>query len=206
MPRRLPRRLPHARPPRRATGVTVGGSRLADVVPYTGPVMCRNIRPLHNFAPPATPEEVRAAALQYVRKVAGASKPSRANEAAFLRAVDEVADATARWRRPRPERAPRNGSPQPPPRRPDRRDRLIGIRTSIPPARALDSDRPPCASSPPWRDHQATAGHAGVIQANFSRFVMAFMDYLLPFRKYRARQGSSMTFRACIVMRRTGIV
>ena len=96
MPHRLPRRLPHARPPRRATGVTVGGSRLADVVPYTGPVMCRNIRPLHNFAPPATPEEVRAAALQYVRKVAGASKPSRANEAAFLRAVDEVAGATGR--------------------------------------------------------------------------------------------------------------
>ena len=58
--------------------------------------MCRNIRPLHNFAPPATHEEVRAAALQYVRKVSGASKPSRANEAAFLRAVDEVAAATAR--------------------------------------------------------------------------------------------------------------
>lgn len=59
------------------------------------PVMCRNIRPLHNFAPPATREEVRAAALQYVRKVSGAGKPSRANEAAFLRAVDEIAAATA---------------------------------------------------------------------------------------------------------------
>lgn len=58
--------------------------------------MCRNIRPLHNFAPPATHEEVRAASLQYVRKVAGTSKPSRANEAAFLRAVDEVAAATGR--------------------------------------------------------------------------------------------------------------
>lgn len=58
--------------------------------------MCRNIRPLNNFAPPATPEEVRAAALQYVRKVAGAGKPSRANAAAFLRAVDEVAGATQR--------------------------------------------------------------------------------------------------------------
>ena len=58
--------------------------------------MCRNIRPLNNFAPPATPEEVRAAALQYVRKVAGVGKPSRANEAAFLRAVDEVAGATQR--------------------------------------------------------------------------------------------------------------
>ena len=58
--------------------------------------MCRNIRPLNNFVPPATPEEVRAAALQYVRKVAGAGKPSRANEAVFLRAVDEVAGATQR--------------------------------------------------------------------------------------------------------------
>ena len=58
--------------------------------------MCRNIRPLHNFAPPATRDEMRAAALQYVRKVSGASKPSRANEAAFLRAVDEVAAATRR--------------------------------------------------------------------------------------------------------------
>ena len=58
--------------------------------------MCRNIRPLHNFAPPATPEEVRAAALQYVRKVAGTTKPSRANEAAFRRAVDEVAGVTHR--------------------------------------------------------------------------------------------------------------
>lgn len=58
--------------------------------------MCRNIRPLHNFAPPATPEEVRAAALQYVRKVAGTTKPSRVNEAAFRRAVDEVAGATHR--------------------------------------------------------------------------------------------------------------
>lgn len=51
---------------------------------------------MNNFAPPATPEEVRAAALQYVRKVAGAGKPSRANEAVFLRAVDEVAGATQR--------------------------------------------------------------------------------------------------------------
>ena len=58
--------------------------------------MCRNIRTLHNFEPPATDEEVRAAALQYVRKVAGASKPSRANEEAFARAVDEVADTTRR--------------------------------------------------------------------------------------------------------------
>jgi hypothetical protein len=58
--------------------------------------MCRNIRPLHNFAPPATTEEVRAAALQYVRKVSGATKPSHANQAAFDEAVEEVAQATAR--------------------------------------------------------------------------------------------------------------
>ena len=56
--------------------------------------MCRNIKTLHNFEPPATDEEVRAAALQYVRKVSGAAKPSTANEAAFERAVDEVAHAT----------------------------------------------------------------------------------------------------------------
>ena len=57
--------------------------------------MCRNIRTLHNFEPAATSEEVRAAALQYVRKVSGSTKPSQANEAAFNRAVDEVAHATA---------------------------------------------------------------------------------------------------------------
>jgi hypothetical protein len=57
--------------------------------------MCRNIRTLHNFEPPATEEEVRAAALQYVRKVSGSTKPSRANAEAFDRAVDEVAKVTA---------------------------------------------------------------------------------------------------------------
>ena len=57
--------------------------------------MCRNIRTLHNFEPPATEEEVRASALQYVRKVSGATKPSRANEAAFDHAVDEVARVTS---------------------------------------------------------------------------------------------------------------
>ena len=58
--------------------------------------MCRNIRTLHNFAPPATRDEVRAAALQYVRKVSGSSRPSQANQAAFDRAVDEVTAATQR--------------------------------------------------------------------------------------------------------------
>jgi hypothetical protein len=58
--------------------------------------MCRNIRVLHNFEPPATPEEVEAAAEQYVRKISGASKPSKANEAAFERAVAEVTAASKR--------------------------------------------------------------------------------------------------------------
>ena len=58
--------------------------------------MCRNIRPLHNFEPPATSDEVQAAALQYVRKVSGATKPSKANEEAFDLAVREVAEATSR--------------------------------------------------------------------------------------------------------------
>ena len=58
--------------------------------------MCRNIRVLHNFEPPATDDEVRDAALQYVRKISGMNKPSRANEAAFARAVDDVAEASRR--------------------------------------------------------------------------------------------------------------
>ena len=56
--------------------------------------MCRNIRPLNNFAPPATSEEVAAAALQYVRKVSGTTKPSQANQAAFDAAVHEIAHIT----------------------------------------------------------------------------------------------------------------
>ncbi len=58
--------------------------------------MCRNIRPLHNFEPAATPDEVRAAALQYVRKISGTTKPSKANEAAFAQAVEDVAAISAR--------------------------------------------------------------------------------------------------------------
>jgi hypothetical protein len=53
--------------------------------------MCRNIKPLHNFEPPATDDEIRAAALQYVRKISGFARPSKANEAAFQAAVDAVA-------------------------------------------------------------------------------------------------------------------
>jgi hypothetical protein len=56
--------------------------------------MCRNIHVLHNLAPATTDDEVRAAALQYVRKVSGAAKPSQANQAAFERAVGEIAHAT----------------------------------------------------------------------------------------------------------------
>jgi hypothetical protein len=58
--------------------------------------MCRNIRTLHNFDPPATTEEIHASALQYVRKISGSTKPSHANEAAFNRAVEEVAAITRR--------------------------------------------------------------------------------------------------------------
>ncbi|MDQ3347825.1 MAG: DUF2277 domain-containing protein [Acidobacteriota bacterium] len=58
--------------------------------------MCRNIRPLFNFAPPATDDEVRASALQFVRKVSGFTKPSKANEEAFTEAVDEVTAAARR--------------------------------------------------------------------------------------------------------------
>ena len=56
--------------------------------------MCRNIRTLHNFDPPATDEEIQASALQYVRKICGSTKPSQANEEAFNRAVEEVEAAT----------------------------------------------------------------------------------------------------------------
>ena len=58
--------------------------------------MCRNIHTLYNYEPPATNEEIHDASLQYVRKVSGFTKPSQANEAAFARAVDEIAGATAR--------------------------------------------------------------------------------------------------------------
>jgi len=57
--------------------------------------MCRNIRTLHNFAPPATEDEVHAAALQYVRKVSGSTRPSKANEEAFDRAVARITEVTA---------------------------------------------------------------------------------------------------------------
>ena len=58
--------------------------------------MCRNIKPLFNFEPPVTDDEIYAASLQFVRKISGFTKPSKANEAAFLAAVDEVAAASRR--------------------------------------------------------------------------------------------------------------
>ncbi len=58
--------------------------------------MCRNIRTLFNFAPPATEGEIRDASIQFVRKLSGFSKPSKANEAAFSRAIEEIAEASAR--------------------------------------------------------------------------------------------------------------
>jgi len=58
--------------------------------------MCRSIKPLHNFEPPATRDEAHAAALQFIRKVSGSAKPSQTNEAVFNRAVDEVTEITVR--------------------------------------------------------------------------------------------------------------
>jgi hypothetical protein len=58
--------------------------------------MCRNIKPLFNFDPPVTPDEVRAASLQFVRKITGFNKPSQANEAAFNAAIDEIAASSMR--------------------------------------------------------------------------------------------------------------
>lgn len=68
--------------------------------------MCRNIKTLFNFAPPVTDEELRAAALQYVRKISGFAKPSKANEAAFMAAVDEVTAASGRLLRSLETHAP----------------------------------------------------------------------------------------------------
>ena len=68
--------------------------------------MCRNIKMLFNFEPPVTEEEIRAASLQYVRKISGFNKPSKANEAAFVAAVEEVAGASARLLRALETQAP----------------------------------------------------------------------------------------------------
>ena len=68
-----------------------GGSK-----PYDNRLMCRSIKPLFNFDPPVNDDEIRAASLQFVRKISGFTKPSKANESAFLAAVDDVARASSR--------------------------------------------------------------------------------------------------------------
>jgi hypothetical protein len=68
--------------------------------------MCRNIKTLFNFDPPVTPDEIRAASLQFVRKISGFNKPSKANEAAFLAAIDEVAGISGRLLRSLETNAP----------------------------------------------------------------------------------------------------
>lgn len=69
---------------------------MGNPISLEGSAVCRNIRTLYNFDPPATDEEIRSAALQFVRKISGFSAPSRANEAAFARAVEEIAAASRR--------------------------------------------------------------------------------------------------------------
>lgn len=69
--------------------------------------MCRNIKPLFNFDPPVTPEEIEAASLQFVRKITGFNKPSKANEAAFLAAIDEISGISARLLQSMETNAPR---------------------------------------------------------------------------------------------------
>jgi hypothetical protein len=66
------------------------------VIKFEVKVMCRNIKTLFNFAPPVTPEEIRAASLQFVRKISGFNKPSKANETPFLAAIDEISAAAHR--------------------------------------------------------------------------------------------------------------
>jgi hypothetical protein len=68
--------------------------------------MCRNIKPLFNFDPPVTPEEIRAASLQFVRKISGSPKPSKANAGVFLAAVDEIAEISTRLLRSLETNAP----------------------------------------------------------------------------------------------------
>jgi hypothetical protein len=77
-------------------GGACGRGPAAQASNYYAPRMCRNIRSLHNYEPPATESEIRGAALQYVRKISGSTEPSQANAAAFERAVEDVALATAR--------------------------------------------------------------------------------------------------------------
>jgi hypothetical protein len=95
--------------------------------------MCRNIKPLFNYEPPATESDVRASALQYVRKISGTTKPSRVNEAVFAQAVEEVARATAKL--------------------------LEGLTTTAPPRdRAAEEARLKAAAALRYGDRSASAG------------------------------------------------
>lgn len=96
------RRLTRPRPGKARGRLYFGRAKVKSVVrcwclvsgrPQVGSLMCRNIRTLHNFKPPATAEEIRASSLQFVRKLSGFNRPSKANEIAFARAVDRVAHA-----------------------------------------------------------------------------------------------------------------
>jgi hypothetical protein len=75
-------------------------------VTYTAEIMCRNIRPLFNFEPPVSEDEVRAASLQFVRKISGFTKPSKVNEAAFLTAIEDIAEVSTRLLRSLETNAP----------------------------------------------------------------------------------------------------
>ena len=87
----------HSQPPdRRQSNCNIGKNACATLCYFEGRV-CRNIRNLFNFDPPVTEQEIHAASLQFVRKISGFTKPSKANEAAFAKAVDEVAAVSARF-------------------------------------------------------------------------------------------------------------
>jgi hypothetical protein len=94
---RLPLKTCQARPTVLISALwSARGPMVVKRTPVYADDMCRNIRPLYNFEPPATDDEVRAAALQYVRKISGMNKPSQANAEAFERAIDAVAAASSR--------------------------------------------------------------------------------------------------------------
>src|SRR4029079_13080685 len=104
--------------------------------------MCRNIKTLFNFQPPVTEEEIRAASLQFVRKVSGFNKPSKANEAVFLAAVDEIATVSGKLLRSLETNAPpKNRTEEKPPRR--THALLRGSLTNLALTRKKTADRDP---------------------------------------------------------------
>ena len=124
--------------------------------------MCRNIKTLHNFDPPASDDEVHAAALQYVRKISGSTKPSKANEAAFARAVEEVTAASARLlgalvttAPPRDREACERADDQPGDEQ--REERREHVRRLLPRPRRRSASRPARVPAPPRRRGPAAA-------------------------------------------------